>query len=158
MPFDFGDVVLVPFPFTSHRVSKKRPAVVVSNRTYTAPTGPDRSSGHQPASAESRAGRPMGQPLAGRGAGPMPANGLPCRRRLSSRSARIAIRSRFLNSPRSRACAPMSYSRHAQPSVRFLLKRGRGSGPPPTFPHSCVARHDTLPVNNRSRRKFVGPG
>jgi mRNA interferase MazF len=34
MPFDFGDVVLVPFPFTSQRASKKRPAVVVSNRTY----------------------------------------------------------------------------------------------------------------------------
>jgi mRNA interferase MazF len=36
MPFDFGDVVLVPFPFTSQRASKKRPAVVVSNRTYSA--------------------------------------------------------------------------------------------------------------------------
>ena len=34
MPFEFGDVVLVPFPFTSHIASKKRPAVVVSNRTY----------------------------------------------------------------------------------------------------------------------------
>ena len=34
MPFDFGDVVLVPFPFTSQAVSKKRPAVVVSNRSY----------------------------------------------------------------------------------------------------------------------------
>jgi mRNA interferase MazF len=36
MPFDFGDVVLVPFPFTSHAASKKRPAVVVSNRSYNA--------------------------------------------------------------------------------------------------------------------------
>jgi mRNA interferase MazF len=35
MLFDFGDVVLVPFPFTSQRASKKRPAVVVSNRTYS---------------------------------------------------------------------------------------------------------------------------
>jgi mRNA interferase MazF len=35
MPFEFGDVVLVPFPFTSQRTSKKRPAVVVSNRTYS---------------------------------------------------------------------------------------------------------------------------
>lgn len=35
MPFDFGDVVLVPFPFTSQRASKKRPAVVVSNRAYS---------------------------------------------------------------------------------------------------------------------------
>ena len=34
MPFEFGDVVLVPFPFTSQRASKKRPAVVVSNRAY----------------------------------------------------------------------------------------------------------------------------
>jgi mRNA interferase MazF len=36
MPFDFGDVVLVPFPFTSQTVSKKRPAVVVSKRHYNA--------------------------------------------------------------------------------------------------------------------------
>jgi mRNA interferase MazF len=35
MPFEFGDVVLVPFPFTSQRASKKRPAVVVSNRAYS---------------------------------------------------------------------------------------------------------------------------
>lgn len=34
MPFEFGDVVLVPFPFTSHTASKKRPAVVVSGRAY----------------------------------------------------------------------------------------------------------------------------
>jgi PemK-like, MazF-like toxin of type II toxin-antitoxin system len=40
MPFEFGDVVLVPFPFTSQTASKKRPAVVVSNRTYNA-TRPD---------------------------------------------------------------------------------------------------------------------
>jgi mRNA interferase MazF len=36
MPFEFGDVVLVPFPFTSQTNSKKRPAVIVSNRTYNA--------------------------------------------------------------------------------------------------------------------------
>ena len=36
MPFEFGDVVLVPFPFTSQAASKKRPAVVVSNRAYNA--------------------------------------------------------------------------------------------------------------------------
>ena len=36
MPFDFGEVVLVPLPFTSQRASKKRPAVVVSNRAYCA--------------------------------------------------------------------------------------------------------------------------
>ena len=34
MPFEFGDVVLVPFPFTSQAASKKRPAVVVSGRAY----------------------------------------------------------------------------------------------------------------------------
>ncbi|MGH7126318.1 MAG: type II toxin-antitoxin system PemK/MazF family toxin [Stellaceae bacterium] len=34
MPSEFGDVVLVPFPFTSQAASKKRPAVVVSNRAY----------------------------------------------------------------------------------------------------------------------------
>lgn len=34
MPFDFGDVVLVVFPFTSQTGAKKRPAVVVSNNTY----------------------------------------------------------------------------------------------------------------------------
>jgi mRNA interferase MazF len=34
MPFEFGDGVLVPFPFTSQAASKKRPAVVVSNRVY----------------------------------------------------------------------------------------------------------------------------
>ena len=34
MPFEFGDVVLVPFPFTDQTTSKKRPAVVVSNRAY----------------------------------------------------------------------------------------------------------------------------
>jgi mRNA interferase MazF len=35
MPFEFGSVVLVPFPFTSQTASKKRPAVVVSNRAYS---------------------------------------------------------------------------------------------------------------------------
>jgi mRNA interferase MazF len=34
MPFDFGDVVLVPFPFTNQTTSKRRPAVVVSARRY----------------------------------------------------------------------------------------------------------------------------
>ena len=34
MPFEFGAVVLVPFPFTDQTASKKRPAVVVSNHAY----------------------------------------------------------------------------------------------------------------------------
>ena len=38
MPFDwvptFGDVVLVPFPFTNQLTTKKRPAVVVSTSAY----------------------------------------------------------------------------------------------------------------------------
>ena len=40
MPFEFGDVVLVRFPFTSQTDAKQRPAVVVSNRTYNE-TRPD---------------------------------------------------------------------------------------------------------------------
>jgi mRNA interferase MazF len=32
--FEFGDIVLVPFPFTSQAASKKRPAVIVSNHNY----------------------------------------------------------------------------------------------------------------------------
>ncbi len=40
MPFDFGDVVLVPFPCTSQTASKKRRAVVVSNAAYNT-TRPD---------------------------------------------------------------------------------------------------------------------
>lgn len=34
--FSFGDVVLVPFPFTDQSGTKKRPAVVVSSRGYNA--------------------------------------------------------------------------------------------------------------------------
>lgn len=30
----FGDIILVPFPFTDQTTSKKRPAVVVSSETY----------------------------------------------------------------------------------------------------------------------------
>ena len=34
MLFEFGDVVLVPFPFTNQMTSKQRPAVIVSQRVY----------------------------------------------------------------------------------------------------------------------------
>lgn len=34
MPFEFGSVILVPFPFTNQTASKKRPAVVVSTLAY----------------------------------------------------------------------------------------------------------------------------
>ena len=32
--FDFGDVILVPFPFTDQSAAKQRPAVVVSSTRY----------------------------------------------------------------------------------------------------------------------------
>jgi len=32
--YKFGDVVLVPFPFTNQMASKKRPAIVVSSSAY----------------------------------------------------------------------------------------------------------------------------
>lgn len=35
-PYEFGDVVLVPFPFTDQSATKKRPAVVVSVGRYNA--------------------------------------------------------------------------------------------------------------------------
>jgi len=34
MSFEFGDIVLVPFPFTDQTTTKKRPAVVVSSSEY----------------------------------------------------------------------------------------------------------------------------
>lgn len=32
--FEFGDIILVPFPFTDQRTTKRRPAVVVSSGAY----------------------------------------------------------------------------------------------------------------------------
>jgi mRNA interferase MazF len=37
---EFGDIVLLPFPFTNQAPAKKRPAVIVSNRAYNR-TKPD---------------------------------------------------------------------------------------------------------------------
>ena len=34
MSFEFGDIVLVPFPFTDQTTTKKRPGVVVSSHEY----------------------------------------------------------------------------------------------------------------------------
>ena len=34
--YKFGDIILVPFPFTDQTTSKKRPAVLISSRVYNA--------------------------------------------------------------------------------------------------------------------------
>ncbi|HEY0320235.1 MAG TPA: type II toxin-antitoxin system PemK/MazF family toxin [Pyrinomonadaceae bacterium] len=34
--YNFGDIVLIPFPFTDQRGNKKRPAVIVSSTAYNA--------------------------------------------------------------------------------------------------------------------------
>ena len=34
--FEFGDIALVPFPFTDQSTAKKRPAVIISSKTYNA--------------------------------------------------------------------------------------------------------------------------
>jgi mRNA interferase MazF len=36
MSFDFGDVVLVPFPFSDQSGTKQRPALIVSSAAYNA--------------------------------------------------------------------------------------------------------------------------
>ena len=33
-PYDKGDVILVPFPFSDQTTSKKRPAVIISSNKY----------------------------------------------------------------------------------------------------------------------------
>jgi mRNA interferase MazF len=40
MPYEFGDVVLVPFPFTNQVTTNQRPAVIVSAAAYNR-TKPD---------------------------------------------------------------------------------------------------------------------
>jgi mRNA interferase MazF len=32
--YKFGDIVLVPFPFTDQTTTKKRPAIIVSSNAY----------------------------------------------------------------------------------------------------------------------------
>ena len=32
--FEFGEIILVPFPFTDQSATKKRPAVVISSHIY----------------------------------------------------------------------------------------------------------------------------
>ncbi len=34
MSYTFGELILVPFPFTDQSATKKRPAVIVSNQAY----------------------------------------------------------------------------------------------------------------------------
>lgn len=36
MNYAFGDVILVPFPFTDQSTKKQRPAVVISSSSYNA--------------------------------------------------------------------------------------------------------------------------
>jgi mRNA interferase MazF len=33
--YKFGDIVLVPFPFTDQTTAKKRPTIIVSSNAYT---------------------------------------------------------------------------------------------------------------------------
>jgi len=41
--YNFGDVVLIPFPFTDQSTIKKRPAVIISSDAYNR-QGPDKTS------------------------------------------------------------------------------------------------------------------
>lgn len=34
--FEFGDIVLVPFPFTDQSTTKKRPAIIIGSQDYNA--------------------------------------------------------------------------------------------------------------------------
>ena len=34
--YSFGDIILVPFPFTDQTTTKKRPAAIISSRVYNA--------------------------------------------------------------------------------------------------------------------------
>jgi mRNA interferase MazF len=60
MPFEFGVIVLVPFPFTNQVAAKKRPAVVVSNFSYSS-IRPDVIV--MAVTSQIRANRPLGEIL-----------------------------------------------------------------------------------------------
>ena len=32
--YKFGDIILIPFPFTNHQAEKKRPAVIINSNDY----------------------------------------------------------------------------------------------------------------------------
>jgi mRNA interferase MazF len=54
--YEFGDVILVPFPFTDRSTSKRRPAVVLSSDAYQPrAAGSHHPRHHQPGAPTSRA-------------------------------------------------------------------------------------------------------
>jgi mRNA interferase MazF len=46
--YSYGDIVLVPFPFTDQSAIKKRPAVIVSSDTYNSKRPDNYHGRHKP--------------------------------------------------------------------------------------------------------------